>query len=432
MNKNGYKPFDSYVGSTTLPSGAIPKNSNYPFIVQSSNVQIDEEGHSLYDFIEDYYRNGGNAGEVLTVNAIYDENGRYSAEVAVEEALTEGYTIIIIPDKENLGSPDIYIKNLIPTDRSPDFFDILRAHADDPSRRFAIRPGFLQPEQPYRLVYDGEYWILADFPVTLSELEPDIYPNPDKDLLERTSNDTAGANYYAVNFPAQTKIENGYEFIMIAHKTNTSRGQAIRAYNTTGTNFYVGTGRYKLDAHGSVVGIDTVPIGLIEKNKRYKLRFDDSTSNEQRWILVDYPVRPAPAGGTVDEWTGVGFDYAHTDNHKDLTVTFGVEQQVYTGYRLIIKLTDWAGGNGTVPTLFIPNAYNLKVPVEIKQISSTDSSKYFDYEYILEADKKYRLKYDGTYWILVDYPVVQASGGSPSGNISASISDKVLHLHVRQ
>lgn len=52
MENNGYKKFDSYVGSTTLGSGIIPANEKYPLLIQSSNVQIDEEGHSLYDLLE--------------------------------------------------------------------------------------------------------------------------------------------------------------------------------------------------------------------------------------------------------------------------------------------------------------------------------------------------------------------------------------------
>jgi hypothetical protein len=62
MNKNGYVKFDNYIGSTTLGSGIIPKNTDYPLLIQSSNVQIDEEGHSLYDLIESGEFGGGNGG----------------------------------------------------------------------------------------------------------------------------------------------------------------------------------------------------------------------------------------------------------------------------------------------------------------------------------------------------------------------------------
>ena len=52
MNKNGYKKFDNYKGSIRLAAGLIPNNPDNNLLILSSNVQIDEEGHSLYDLIE--------------------------------------------------------------------------------------------------------------------------------------------------------------------------------------------------------------------------------------------------------------------------------------------------------------------------------------------------------------------------------------------
>ena len=60
MNKNEYNPFVSYKGSITLGAGLIPNNPDVNHIlIQSWNVQINEEGNTLYDYIEE---GGGGSG----------------------------------------------------------------------------------------------------------------------------------------------------------------------------------------------------------------------------------------------------------------------------------------------------------------------------------------------------------------------------------
>jgi hypothetical protein len=58
VNKNGYKKFNNYKGSINLAAGLIPNNTDNHLLILSSNVQVDEEGHSLYDLIESDEFNG--------------------------------------------------------------------------------------------------------------------------------------------------------------------------------------------------------------------------------------------------------------------------------------------------------------------------------------------------------------------------------------
>jgi hypothetical protein len=83
VEKNGYKKFDSYNGSTPLGSGLIPGNTDYPLLIQSSNVQIDEEGHSLYDFLEE-----GAGGAVKSVNGKTGDVTLVASDVGADESGT--------------------------------------------------------------------------------------------------------------------------------------------------------------------------------------------------------------------------------------------------------------------------------------------------------------------------------------------------------
>lgn len=67
MEKQGYKKFDSYKGSTTLGSGLVPNNPDVNhLLILASNVQIDEEEHSLQDLIDS--GEFGDGGEVKPVD----------------------------------------------------------------------------------------------------------------------------------------------------------------------------------------------------------------------------------------------------------------------------------------------------------------------------------------------------------------------------
>ena len=198
-------------------------------------------------------------------------------------------------------------------------------------------------------------------------------------------------------------VTNGKDGVGVQRAVINANGDLVIAY-TNGTNSNLGkvVGEKGADGRG-IVSIDLT--STVGRTKTYTITYTDNTASTFK--VMDGATGPQGAGLQVVTTSGTNKAYtAYVSSITSLTVGATFIMVPHSGSSLI---------GGTI-TLNV-NSLGAK---EIKRRYNNNANTYADAGTI-SFGKPYRVMYDGAYWILVDYPKLNASdltGTFPSSYLS--------------